>query len=154
MALGGELRRVGHTQEHRARRLQPLDHKRVARRHEVLEQQRAVGDAPSCHPGRVLDREWHAQQRPVEAVAALCVDPIGLAARLRWIEIDDGVERRVARLDARDRHLGNVAGCRGTGADGGRDRVRGPVQQVGSAVSLAHDGTSRRFEPTLARPRW
>src|SRR5690242_13190103 len=74
MALGRHFRRVGHAEEDSARVLQPLDRDCVARRDEVLIEQRAIGDAPAGDPCRVLYRVWHAEDGAFEAATAPRVD--------------------------------------------------------------------------------
>ncbi len=61
------------------------------------------------HPGRVLHRVGNTQDGTVKALLAFGVDGIGRGACFGRIEIDDGCELTVLRLDTGDCHLGDVA---------------------------------------------
>ncbi len=131
MALGRHLRRVGHAEEDAARCLEPLDRDGVAWRLEVLIEQRAVSDGTALHPGRVLHRVGHAEDGAVEPLLAPRIDGIGRGASLGGIEVDDGGELAVSRLDARDGHFRHVAGPGLARPHGRGDGGGALIQQLG-----------------------
>src|SRR6185312_897899 len=134
VALGGHLGRVGHAEEDAARSLESPDGNGIARRDEILVKQRAIGDAPTLDPGRVLDRIGHAQDRPIEPLLATRIDGIGSRARLGRIEVDNGREAGIACLDTGDCHLGNVARPELARAYGIRDGGGTLIEQFGHHV--------------------
>ena len=136
VALGRHLRRVGHAEEDAAGGLEALDGDGVARRLEILVEERTVGDGAALHPGRVLDRIGHAQDGAVEALLASCVDGIGGGAGFGRIEVDDGGELLVPRLDAGDGHLGHVAGLGLARPHGVGDGGGALIQQLGHLFFL------------------
>ena len=161
VTLGGHLRRVGHAEEDAAGSLQALDRDRIARRPEILPEQGAVGDAPALHPGRVLDGVGHTQDRSVEALLAAAIDGVGRGARLGGIEVDDGGDRLVLRLDAGDGGFRHVARARFAGADGRGDGCRALIQQIGHSFVIpagaatfqtaARSAAERRFRRSSRR---
>ena len=134
--LGGHLRRVGHAKEDAAGGLEALDGNGVARRLEVLVEQRTVGDGSALHPGRVLHRVGNPEKGAVEALLAPFVDGIGGGTRLGGIEVDYGGELLVPRVDAGDGHFGHVARLRLAPAHGGGDGGGTLIQQLGHVFFL------------------
>ena len=105
LPVGEAERDIGLAEDHRARRLEPRDHERVLIRNMVA----VLLDAPARDQPRdierFLDRHRHAEQRRALAGGNFGVGLGGGLARAIEIADDHRVDRRVARLDPRDRRL-------------------------------------------------
>ncbi len=112
---------------------QPLDQRRVARRRRQVAvdlrsgERRQAGDVE-----QVLDREWHAGERPDRfAARARGVDRFGAQQRALLGDRGEGVEHRIALANAGERRLTTLRRCCG------RTRPRGDFGSRAEIKSLA-----------------
>jgi hypothetical protein len=124
-ALGGELGAVADPHDDRPGPPQPRHCNGVLRRNVIGKQARALGDAAPDDPDVVLDDDWYAGQGEGRDLLRNegAHPPCLLSCRL-GIEIDQGVEQRVSRLDVGDEGIRHRHGVEPAGVDLAGNRTR------------------------------
>ena len=167
VGAGAPFRHVGLAEGQRARRADGRDGRVVARGQRVDMELRSVGRGQAAHVLHVLHRDGQA----VEKGQRLAGPHRGLRGAGRGphpleIRRDDGVDRMVERLDARDAGIGQLEGRQGAAADelagpGGREvcgvhaptgagspgGVKGPVAPSSLPRTTRRRGRGRRRDP-------
>ena len=136
----GVFAHVQRADKHRAGSFQAFDQGRVARRGRAVAIDLRAGHRWQARDvEQVLDREWHAGQRP-EPLAALarCVDFIGACQRALLGYCGEGIERAVLGADARQCSGNDLARGNLSVMDGIGDGVGGRPGEV-HGVFVGHD---------------
>ena len=138
-----EFRRVGATDDEEAGRPVGAHERAVGRGPEVPERARSgrLGHARLARP-EVLEQERHSSQRPLRQW------PAGLLAGRLEERRDDGVDRRVQRLDALDRGVEQLDGRSLSSSDEIRLADRVEARELGHAASSA--GSSYAACPSIS----
>jgi hypothetical protein len=97
--FGAEFRHVADADDNRARPTQTRDGECVTRCDEVPIEARALGDAASFDPDRVLDDDRYAGERQCFAGGEAVADGSGFGAWCSVIVVDDRVDEAVALAD-------------------------------------------------------
>jgi hypothetical protein len=86
-------------ERHRARGLQAPRHFRILRGNRVAQDFHAVGGRNAGHVDKVLQRQWHAVERPKRRAVAPSFTVPGRRARLLGGDLDESVQHPVPRVD-------------------------------------------------------
>ena len=138
-----ELGHVGLADDDAACGLHARRHQAVLRGHGVFQQRAAVGGGEADRVAGVLDRLRHAVQPAAPSFLRSAAREFGVA-RVGLLQqgvvacqVDDGVERRVEAVDAREVGLHDLAARQRACADRRRQRLR---IECGDVVAVVHCG--------------
>ena len=123
-----ELVAVGLADDDRAGRFEPLDDRRVVRRHERLEDLRRGRRPDTSRADVVLERDGHAGQRPIAPARPIAIERRRPLERLFRGDGVEGVQSGLGCVDRGERRLADVdrgSIARADGVAESRERVRG-----------------------------